>query len=164
MRVPEISLGYGLLAQNKHDLCRYYKYTERHKQTQYLPAYTVSFMVVPSVRAWEFSGKILKLLIMYSSFQARLTFLSLTVSKRKNRCIPCAYLGTAIFIVVIEYCNLFPSFTLFLNCFHFTFGYELIVCSKSTSFMKIICNGLAFICRNKSLFLNLDKIYCFQGI
>ena len=90
--------------------------------------------------------------------------LSLTVSKRKNRCIPCAYLGTAIFIVVIEYCNLFPSFTLFLNCFHFTFGYELIVCSKSTSFMKIICNGLAFICRNKSLFLNLDKIYCFQGI
>ena len=41
MRVPEISLGYGLLAQNKHDLYRYYKYTERHKQTQYLPAYTV---------------------------------------------------------------------------------------------------------------------------
>lgn len=57
MRVPEISLGYGLLAQNKHDLCRYYKYTERHKQTQYLPAYTVSFMVVPSVRAWEFTMK-----------------------------------------------------------------------------------------------------------
>ena len=57
MRVPEISLGYGLLAQNKHDLCRYYKYTERHKQTQYLPAYTVSFMVVPSVRAWEFREK-----------------------------------------------------------------------------------------------------------
>ena len=57
MRVPEISLGYGLLAQNKHDLCRYYKYTERHKQTQYLPAYTVSFMVVPSVRAWGFTMK-----------------------------------------------------------------------------------------------------------
>ena len=57
MRVPEISLGYGLLAQNKHDLCRYYKYTERHKQTQYLPAYTVSFIVVPSVRAWEFREK-----------------------------------------------------------------------------------------------------------
>lgn len=97
-------------------------------------------------------------------FRLNAIILSLTVSKRKNRCIPCAYLGTAIFIVVIEYCNLFPSFTLFLNCFHFTFGYELIVCSKSTSFMKIICNGLAFICRNKSLFLNLDKIYCFQGI
>lgn len=58
MRVPEISLGDGLLAQNKHDLCRYYKYTERHKQTQYLPAYTVSFMVVPSVRAWEFRGTV----------------------------------------------------------------------------------------------------------
>ena len=100
----------------------------------------------------------------FTSLPTRDKILSLTVSKRKNRCIPCAYLGTAIFIVVIEYCNLFPSFTLFLNCFHFTFGYELIVCSKSTSFMKIICNGLAFICRNKSLFLNLDKIYCFQGI
>ena len=65
MRVPEISLGYGLLAQNKHDLCRYYKYTERHKQTQYLPAYTVSFMVVPSVRAWEFRelGRVLGLAV-----------------------------------------------------------------------------------------------------
>lgn len=61
MRVPEISLGYGLLAQNKHDLCRYYKYTERHKQTQYLPAFTVSFMVVPSVRAWEFRVQLPKI-------------------------------------------------------------------------------------------------------
>ena len=66
MRVPEISLGYGLLAQNKHDLCRYYKYTERHKQTQYLPAYTVSFMVVPSVRAWEFRGISQRKLMRYS--------------------------------------------------------------------------------------------------
>ena len=57
MRVPKISLVIGLQAQIEHDLCRYYKYTERHKQTQYLPAYTVSFMVVPSVRAWEFSYK-----------------------------------------------------------------------------------------------------------
>lgn len=62
MRVPEISLGYGLLAQNKHDLYRYYKYTERHKQTQYLPAYTVSFMVVPSVRAWEFRVQLCRLI------------------------------------------------------------------------------------------------------
>ena len=30
MRVPEISLEIGLLAQNKHDLCRYTKYKERH--------------------------------------------------------------------------------------------------------------------------------------
>ena len=64
-----------------------------------------------------------------------LIFLSLTVSKRENRCIPCGYWGTAIFVVVIEYCNLFPSFTLFLNCFHFTFGYELIIRSKSTSYI-----------------------------
>ena len=70
MRVPEISLGYGLLAQNKHDLCRYYKYTERHKQTQYLPAYTVSFMVVPSVRAWEFRvNKLCKIKIVKEIIQ-----------------------------------------------------------------------------------------------
>ena len=68
MRVPEISLGYGLLAQNKHDLCRYYKYTERHKQTQYLPAYTVSFMVVPSVRAWEFRDVLDQVLYVLSIF------------------------------------------------------------------------------------------------
>ncbi len=30
MRVPEISLENGLLAQNKHDLCRYYKYKRQH--------------------------------------------------------------------------------------------------------------------------------------
>ena len=72
MRVPEISLGYGLLAQNKHDLCRYYKYTERHKQTQYLPAYTVSFMVVPSVRAWEFRFFIPWLLTFDDCFTCRI--------------------------------------------------------------------------------------------
>ena len=50
MRVPEISLGNGLQAQNKNDLCRCYKYTERRKQTQYLQVCIVSFMVVPIVR------------------------------------------------------------------------------------------------------------------
>ena len=73
MRVPEISLGYGLLAQNKHDLCRYYKYTERHKQTQYLPAYTVSFMVVPSVRAWEFRMNSFQ--ICYPDYQVQVTII-----------------------------------------------------------------------------------------
>ena len=55
MRVPEISLVYELQAQNKHDLYRYHKYKREYQQTQYPTACTVSFMVVPSVRAWGFS-------------------------------------------------------------------------------------------------------------
>lgn len=57
MRVPEISLVNELQAQNKHDLYRYHKYKREYQQTQYLTACTVSFMVVPSVRAWGFSKK-----------------------------------------------------------------------------------------------------------
>ena len=55
MRVPEISLVNELQAQNKHDLYRYYKYKRKYQQTQYPTACTVSFIVVPSVRAWRFS-------------------------------------------------------------------------------------------------------------
>lgn len=50
---------------------------------------------------------------------------SLTVEKAKNRCILCVYWGTAIFVVVMKYSNLFLCF--FLNRSHFTFGYELII-------------------------------------
>lgn len=71
--------------------------------------------------------------------------LSLTVRKRKKRCIPCIYWAAAFFVVVTEYSNLFSSFTLFLDCFHFTFGYELIIGSKTASFMKSICDKFPFI-------------------
>ena len=57
MRVPEISLGNRLPAQNKHDLCRYCKYTKWHKQTQYFLACKVSFMVVPGVWHWGLGKK-----------------------------------------------------------------------------------------------------------
>ena len=70
---------------------------------------------------------------------------SLTVEKRKNRYIPCICWATAIFIVVTEYSNLFFSFTLFLNSSHFTFGYELIIRSKATDFMKIIRDGFPLV-------------------
>ncbi len=70
---------------------------------------------------------------------------SLTVSKRKNRCIPCIYWVAAIFAVVTKYSNLFPSFTFFLDSSHFTFGYVLIIGSKATGLMKIIRNGFPFI-------------------
>lgn len=85
MRVPEISLGYGLLAQNKHDLCRYYKYTERHKQTQYLPAYTVSFMVVPSVRAWEFRVEICSLAMCVVEQSPRQAFHLFTLFREEQQ-------------------------------------------------------------------------------
>ena len=38
---------------------------------------------------------------------------SLTVRKRKNRCIPCIYWGAAIFSVVSNYSNLFLPLTFF---------------------------------------------------
>ena len=38
---------------------------------------------------------------------------SLTVAEIKNRCIPCVYWGTAIFVVVMKYSNLFFSFAFF---------------------------------------------------
>ncbi len=69
-------------------------------------------------------------LIILTIFRRDYTILSLTVRERKNRCIPCIYKATAIFGVVTKYGNLLSSFTLFLNCLHFTFGYELIISLK----------------------------------
>lgn len=91
------------------------------------------------------------------------TIPSLTVVKRKNRCIPCIYWDSAIFCVVMVYSILFPSFTFFLNGFHFTFGYELIIRSKATNIMKIIRDGFPSVGWDKSLFPYLDKIHCFQS-
>jgi len=71
--------------------------------------------------------------------------LSLTVVRRKNRCIPCIYWVTAIFFVVLKYSNLFLPFTFFLYCSHFTLCYKLIVCPKTAGFMKIIRNLFSFI-------------------
>ena len=68
--------------------------------------------------------------------------LSLTVSRLKNRCIPCIFWVTAIFIVVTKYSNLFFPFTFFLNGSHAAFGYELIIRSETTDFMEIIRDKL----------------------
>ena len=70
---------------------------------------------------------------------------SLTVSKRKNRCISCIYWAVAIFFVVANYSNLFFSLTFFLNCPHFTFGYELIIGAEATDLMKVICDSFPFV-------------------
>ena len=86
--------------------------------------------------------------------------LSLTVVRRKNRCIHCVYLVAAIFAVVLKYSNLFFPFTFFLYCFHFALCYKLIVCPKTTAFMKSIRNLFAFIQRDESLFLYFGKIHC----
>ena len=66
--------------------------------------------------------------------------LSLTVVGRKNRCIPYIYWAAAIFIVVSNYSNLFLPFAFFLDCSHFTLGYELIVRPKTAGFVKSIRN------------------------
>lgn len=70
---------------------------------------------------------------------------SLTVRKSKNRCIPYGYWATAIFAVVADYSILFFPFTFFLNISHFTFCYELIICSETTDVMKIIRNSFSFV-------------------
>ena len=77
---------------------------------------------------------------------------------------PCVYWAAAIFFVVTKYSNLFFSFTFFLNCSHFTFGYELIIGSESTDIMKIICDSSPFVQRDKSLLLYFSKIHCFQSV
>ena len=73
------------------------------------------------------------------------TIPSLTVERLKNRCIPCVYWAAAIFLVVTEYSNLFFSFAFFLDGFHFTFGYELIIRLETTGIMKIVCDSLSFV-------------------
>ena len=76
--------------------------------------------------------------IILNFWLIRVIIPSLTVRKRKNRCIPHVYWVIAIFAVVADYSNLFFSFAFFLNISHFTFCYELIICSETTDVMKII--------------------------
>lgn len=89
---------------------------------------------------WIFTAIALVVLIGGASI-----FPSLTVERLKNRCIPCVYWAAAIFLVVTEYSNLFFSFAFFLDGFHFTFGYELIIRSETTGIMKIVCDSLSFV-------------------
>ena len=104
-----------------------------------IPAHTSNQSLPPGNHSEHFK----KQRLIYSCF--RIIIPSLTVEKRKNRCIPCICWATAIFIVVTEYSNLFFSFTFFLNISHFTFGYELIIRSKATDFMKIICDDFSLV-------------------
>ena len=83
--------------------------------------------------------------ILFSKNHLYFIIPSLTVAEIKNRCIPCVYWGTAIFVVVMKYSNLFFSFAFFLDRSHFAFGYELIISSEAAGFMKIICNGFTLI-------------------
>ena len=93
--------------------------------------------------------------------RSRVKIPSLTVRKRKNRCIPCVYWAAAIFTVVSNYSNLFLPFAFFLDCSHFTFGYELVVCPEPTGLMKIICDLFPLIQRDKSLLLYPGEIHSF---
>ena len=102
----------------------------------------------------------LKIVIFLEKQLILCIILSLTVVRRKNRCIHCVYLVAAIFAVVLKYSNLFLPFTFFLYCFHFALCYKLIVCPKTTAFMKSIGNLFTFIQRDKSLFLYFGKIHC----
>ena len=76
----------------------------------------------------------------YTKNHLSVIILSLTVVGRKNRCIPYIYWAAAIFIVVSNYSNLFLPFASFLDCSHFTLGYELIVRPETAGFVKSIRN------------------------
>lgn len=73
------------------------------------------------------------------------TIPSLTVKKRKNHYTPYIYWSIAVFYFATDFGNLFPPFT-FLNGFHLTFCYELIICSKAAGIMKGIRNHFPFVC------------------
>ena len=87
--------------------------------------------------------------------------LSLTVVGKKNRCIPCVYWAAAIFVVVLNYSNLFLPFAFFLDCSHFTFGYELVVCPETAGFMKSIRDLFTSIQWDEPLLLYPGKIHRF---
>ena len=102
--------------------------------------------------------------LLLTNLSKSVIFPSLTVVGRKNRCIPCVYWATAIFAVVLNYSNLFLPFAFFLDCSHFTFGYELVVCPETAGFMKIIRDLFPSIQWNESLLLYSGKIHSFQSI
>ena len=66
------------------------------------------------------------------------TIPSLTVDRRKNRCIPCIYWAAAILSSVTNFGNLFLPLTFFLDRPHLAFGYELVVRPETAGLMKII--------------------------
>ena len=70
---------------------------------------------------------------------------SLTVKKARNCYTPCCIRVIAVPFHFTEYGNLFSAFTFFLDCFHLAFRNELIICSKSTGCMKVICDFFTFI-------------------
>ena len=69
--------------------------------------------------------------------------------------------GTAVLVMVSKSSNLFFTFAFFLDCSHFTPGYKLEICSKSTCFVQSICDYITLIQRNKSLFLYFCEIHGF---
>ena len=99
-----------------------------------------------------------KIIILLAKKDFSCTIPSLTVVGTKNRYNHCIYWFVAIFFFVTKFSIFLSSFTFFLNIFHLTFGYKLIVCSKITGIMKGICNFGSFIGWNKSLFLNFSEV------
>lgn len=68
----------------------------------------------------------------------------------------------ALFSKNMEYSNILPSFTFFLDFFHFPFGYKLIVGTESACLMEIVRQGCPFVYRHKALFFYIGKVYAFQ--
>lgn len=70
---------------------------------------------------------------------------SLTVIKCKNRCKALNTWLAAVLLSFTDYGNLLSTFTFFLNGFHLTFCYELIISSEVTDIVEIICDFFSFV-------------------
>lgn len=70
----------------------------------------------------------------------------------------------ALFALYLKYSNVLSLLTFLLNLFHFTFGNKLIICAKTTCFVKFVRDLLAFIHRHKALFLYIGKIHAPQYV
>ena len=60
--------------------------------------------------------------------------------------------GVALLSAYTKHSNVLSPLTFFLNSFHVSFCYELIVRFKSAGFMEIISDFLTFIYRHEALF------------
>ena len=80
---------------------------------------------------------------------------------KKKSLYPLCLLGYSDFSIVSNYSNLFLPFAFFLDCSHFTFGYELVVCPETACFMKIIRDLFPPIQWDEPLLLYPGKIHRF---
>ena len=111
--------------------------------TQKNSGYTKSRRKIRQQKIPKINSKFLHIEVLSREAWASKDTRFLTLSKKSPY--PLYLLGCSDFFVVTDYSNLFLPLTFFLDCSHFTFGYELVVCPESADLVKGIRDGLPFI-------------------